>query len=189
MRRPLAVLAAIAATVAATGLLGMPTATAGGGCGDDVTFETGSATVTVAHACFSPTVTQVPVGTTLSFVNESGMEHNLTGPGPIGFNDFAADATVRLTFSSAGIFPYACTFHPGMSGAVVVGNPLPGLASPAAAPATSAAAVQLSSGADDGRSPLGSTPVVVGTGAAVAGALGAGGLLVVRRRRNAVPAA
>jgi plastocyanin len=188
MRRPLAVLAVSAAVAAATGLFGSPTASAGGGCGDDVTFETGSTTVTVAHACFSPTVTQVPVGTTVSFVNESGLEHNLTGPGPIGFNNFSTDATVKLTFSTAGIFPYACTFHPGMSGAVVVGNPLPGPASPAAAPATSAAAIQLSAADEDG-SPLGSTPVVVGTGAVVAGALGAGGMLVVRRRRTALPSA
>jgi hypothetical protein len=28
----------------------------------------------------------------------------------------------RFTFGETGIFPYACTFHPGMVGAVVVGN-------------------------------------------------------------------
>jgi len=30
--------------------------------------------------------------------------------------------TRRFTFGEAGIFPYACTFHPGMVGAVVVGG-------------------------------------------------------------------
>ncbi len=186
MRRPLAVCAA-AVAVAASGLLAVPTAAAGGGCGEDVGFEHGVTTVVTRHACFGPTVTQVPVGETVTFVNESGLEHNITGPGPIGFNDFQPDAKVALTFSATGIFPYACTFHPGMAGAVVVGDPIAS-APPAdvAVPAAATPAVQLSSADDGGGAFLDSTSAVVGTGAVVAGGLGLGGALVVRRRRTAL---
>ncbi|HVF19559.1 MAG TPA: plastocyanin/azurin family copper-binding protein [Mycobacteriales bacterium] len=195
MRRSLSSAALLVGTLCATGLLGAPAASAGGGCSDDVSFRPDTTKVVTEHACWAPTVTQVRPGQAVSFVNASGMEHNITGPGPIGFHDLglAAGSTVKITFPSAGIYPYACTFHPGMSGAVVVGNPL-GDAVPAAdatGPEESGAAtpaVSLSTtDADDGSSLLSSTPAAVGAGVAAAGVLGAAGVLVTRRRRAALP--
>ena len=187
MRRTLLAVAVAVVGTAATGLLGVPSAAAGGGgCGDDVSFQQGATTVVTEHACWGPTVTQVPVGQAVTFLNKSGIEHNITGPGPVGFHDFGAGASVQIAFPIAGIYPYACTLHPGMSGAVVVGNPL--AAAVPAVPVTTAPAVSLSTtDADEDGSLLGTTPAVVGTGAVVAGALGTASFLVVRRRRTALP--
>ncbi|HVE99655.1 MAG TPA: hypothetical protein VNA12_10805 [Mycobacteriales bacterium] len=191
MRRYLAIPAAVVA-VAATGLLGAPVATAGGGgaCRAAVNFESGVTEVGTDHVCWSPVVAQVAVGSTLTFVNDSGLMHNLSGPGPIGEHEFGYGARVRVAFPQAGIFPYSCSLHPAMAGAVVVGNPL-GASAPApaaVAPAPSAPAVSLSSADDGGGGLLGSTTRVAGAGAAAAGGLAAAGVVAVRRRRNALPA-
>lgn len=102
-------------------LLALPTAAhaGGGGC-----FETGPAaevattTVVVDHACFGPVAAAVPVGATVTWVNKSGIPHNLSGPA-VELTDLAIDGRTTVTFDKAGIYPYACMLHPGMSGVVV----------------------------------------------------------------------
>ncbi|HVE64319.1 MAG TPA: hypothetical protein VNB94_11030 [Mycobacteriales bacterium] len=182
MRRMLIAISVSVGIVGTSGLLGVPVAAAGGGCHAPVSFGEGVTQVISDHACWSPVVAQVAVGDTLAFVNDGSADHTLNGLGPIGSHDFRTGATVRLTFPEAGIFPYACALHPQMVGAVVVGDPLRSAGAPAEAAV--APPVDLTSAAAEGDSALlGSRAAQVGSGAALAAGLGAG-LVVLRRRRT-----
>jgi plastocyanin len=73
---------------------------------------------------FSPTVAYVPVGTTVTFVNDGQDSHLVTGANQEwGSRDVALGARSRVTqrFDKAGVYPFACSFHTGMVGAIVVG--------------------------------------------------------------------
>ena len=109
-----------------------------------------SPAVKALDCAFAPTVTYVPVGTTVTFSNGSDWTHLITGANQEwGSRDteVAANGSVAYTFDKAGVFPYACALHRGMTGAIVVGAdsaaglaPGSGDAAPAAASTTSAAA-------------------------------------------------
>jgi plastocyanin len=109
-------------------VLGVPgAALAGGGCHGGVTRNdaTGEkvATVRMIDACFTATVTTVDPGTGVTFVNaDFGTIHNVGGNEWGHFEDMAEGDAFRVTFDGAGIYPYACQYHPGMTGAIVVGD-------------------------------------------------------------------
>jgi plastocyanin len=98
---------------------------AGGGCHGPVTPPgDGEASVVKIDGCmFYPTVARVPVGTTVRFLNTGTVPHNVTGVvGGWGSGDLPTGAEYRNTFSAPGVYPFACTLHPGMNGAIVVGE-------------------------------------------------------------------
>ena len=99
---------------------------AGGGCHGPATppGDSEASVVKIDGCMFYPTVARVPVGTTVRFVNTGQVPHNVTGvSGTWGSpGEFAPNAEYRETFSAAGIYPFACTLHPGMNGAIVVGE-------------------------------------------------------------------
>jgi plastocyanin len=109
-------------------VLGMPAAAlAGGGCHGGVTQNdaTGekATTVRMIDACFSASVTTVDPGTEVTFVNaDLGLIHNVGGNGWGNFEDMAKGDAFTATFDGAGIYPFACQYHPGMTGAIVVGD-------------------------------------------------------------------
>jgi plastocyanin/uncharacterized protein YjeT (DUF2065 family) len=125
MRRGM-LLCMIAAT--ATIVLGVPsTALAGGGCHDGVTRNdaTGekAATVRMIDACFTATVTTVDPGAPVTFANtDLGVTHNVGGNQWGHFEDMIEGDAFTVTFEEAGIYPFACNYHPGMTGAIVVGD-------------------------------------------------------------------
>ena len=144
-------------------------AAGGGGChrifdGRPVDDRAGD-TVELAGACMEPTVLRVEPGTRVSFVNRDPREHNVIGAG-VFIDALAIDATATATFDRAGVYPYSCTLHPGMVGAVVVEGATE--SATAARPSTATPRV----------------PAAAGGAVAVAG-LGAGVLLLQRRRRPA----
>jgi plastocyanin len=111
---------------AATVVLGVPgAALAGGGCHggvtqNDATGEDG-ATVRMIDACFTATVTTVDPGTGVTFVNaDFGTIHNVGGNEWGHFEDMARGDAFTATFDEAGVYPFACNYHPGMTGAIVV---------------------------------------------------------------------
>ena len=108
-------------TLAALSFLAVPTAaTAGGGCGSTgPAEEVRATTVVIEHACFGPFVARVPLGAKVTWRNQSGQKHNITGPA-IDFTDLPVGGTYERRFNEQGIYVYACTIHPGMSGAVIV---------------------------------------------------------------------
>jgi len=107
-----------------------------------------SPAIRAEDCAFSPTVTYVPVGTTVTFSNGSAWAHLVTGANQEWGSrdeDLQPNGTVSYTFAKAGVYPYACALHRGMVGAIVVGAdpagglaPTTGGAAPAAAAATTA---------------------------------------------------
>ena len=77
-------------------------------------------TVELAAFCMTPSVLRVEPGRVVTFVNHDEVSHNLYGSGMF-VHDLAPGATASFRFGDEGTFPYACTIHPGMVGAVAVG--------------------------------------------------------------------
>lgn len=96
---------------------------AGGGCHSGVTQGEGG-TVELADACFTPTTLQVQPGHAVTFVNTDPMVHNVGGNLWGHFDDLEPGDAFTATFERSGIYPYACSYHPGMTGAIVVGDGL-----------------------------------------------------------------
>lgn len=113
---------------AAMVVLGVPgAALAGGGCHSSVTENdaTGdeAAAVQMVDACFTATVTTVDPGQPVTFENaDFGVTHNVGGNQWGHFEDMTEGDAFTVTFDEAGIYPFACNYHPGMTGAIVVGD-------------------------------------------------------------------
>lgn len=109
-------------------------------------------TVNLEPCAFVPTAAHVSPGTTITFVNTSGEPHLITGANASwGDRDaeIAAGATRTVTFDRAGIYPFSCSFHRGMTGVIVVGEPdmsNVAAAAPTATAGTDAAVVLAMSG-------------------------------------------
>lgn len=119
---------ALVALVGAGSLVPVSSATAGGFCsgheGEKPTAQRGRL-VRMADNCFAPTVLFVDRGTTVRFVNEDAAAHTVGGAAG-SFGDIHApirpNASTSHTFEEDGVYPYVCLLHPGMAGAVVVGD-------------------------------------------------------------------
>ena len=153
--------------------LAAPAAAGGGGCHATQMTDKATTEVKVAENCFTPTVVRVDEGETVTwFSGEFEAPHTVTGVGGgFGSDDLPAEGRVSFAFNDAGVYPYACLLHPGMVGAVVVGD---------GAPHDESAAAPGDAG-PEGSDAAGTSPAVALTGAAVA--LSAGAVLVARRRR------
>lgn len=126
------------------GLVGLALALAPGVAAGDPCYHgytipppTSEATTTVnLELCaFVPTAARVAPGTAVTFVNGSGEPHLITGANAAwGDRDaeIATGATRTVTFDRAGIYPFSCALHRGMTGVIVVGEPdMPGIATAA----------------------------------------------------------
>ena len=98
-------------------------AAAGGGCHTGVTQGEGD-TVELVGMCFTPSILRIRSGDAVTFVNEDPMVHNVGGNLWGHLDDLEPGATFTATFDRSGIYPYACSYHPGMTGAIVVGDGL-----------------------------------------------------------------
>jgi hypothetical protein len=58
----------------------------------------------------------------VTFVNRDPFAHNVSAYGWGWYDDLGEGQAFRATFREPGIYPFACTIHPGMTGAIVVGN-------------------------------------------------------------------
>jgi plastocyanin len=84
--------------------------------------EGGSAEVSMKDIKFNPSEVTVKAGDTVTWTNDDGVGHDVTGdsfksgePGALENGD-----TFEHTFDKAGTFDYVCTVHPGMKGTVKV---------------------------------------------------------------------
>jgi plastocyanin len=81
------------------------------------------ATVRIIDACFTASITKVDPGTSVTFVNDDvGMTHNVGGTEWGYFDDMTTGDSFSATFADPGVYPFACSYHPGMTGAIVVGD-------------------------------------------------------------------
>jgi plastocyanin len=90
------------------------------------TTSEATATVNLEPCAFVPTAARVAPGTTVTFTNTSGEPHLITGANATwGDRDaeIAAGTSRTVTFDRAGIYPFSCSLHRGMTGVVVVGEP------------------------------------------------------------------
>jgi plastocyanin len=102
---------------------GVAGASGGGGCGGPVTDAAGT-TVEIRDFCFGPTILRVATGDTITFVNSDRTPHTVLGAnGAWGsYDPLKHGGEATYGFSEAGVYPYVCTWHLGMVGAVVVGD-------------------------------------------------------------------
>jgi plastocyanin len=112
------------ATVAAVAFPGgAAVASGGGGCGRAVSDARGD-TVRIRNFCFGPTILRVHPGDEVRFLNADGTPHTVLGANASWGSYRQLDVGKHMTyrFTRAGVYPYVCTYHPGMVGAVVVGG-------------------------------------------------------------------
>jgi plastocyanin len=79
---------------------------------------TSDPTVVASDLTFSPDSSTVEVGTTVMWVFDDDIPHNVVGE---GFeSEVMQTGTFTHTFTDSGTYPYVCTLHPNMEGTVVV---------------------------------------------------------------------
>jgi plastocyanin len=96
-------------------------ALAGGGCHTGTTQGKGNR-VEMVKACFTPSLLRTDPGTEVTFINRDATTHNVSASEWGYFGDLNEGDEFTATFSEPGVYPFACTYHPGMVGAVVVGD-------------------------------------------------------------------
>ena len=71
---------------------------------------------------FVPDIAEVPMGTTVTWVNDDNVPHTITSvSGSFDSGSIAPGKTYSYKFNQAGTFEYSCTNHPSMPhGKVVV---------------------------------------------------------------------
>jgi plastocyanin len=102
---------------------GVAGASGGGGCGGPVTDGAGT-TVEIEDFCFGPTILRVAPGESVTFLNLDRSPHTVLGANASwgGYDALKKGHEATYAFAEAGVFPYVCTWHPGMVGAIVVGD-------------------------------------------------------------------
>jgi plastocyanin len=81
---------------------------------------TSASTITIASFAFDG-VTEVPVGTTVTVVNDDTATHTWSAEdGTFDSGALAPGDSFEFTFTEAGEFAYFCNFHPSMQGTITV---------------------------------------------------------------------
>jgi plastocyanin len=93
----------------------------GSGCLEGTTQGTGT-TIRIVDACFTPTILHIRPGHVVTWVNSDPFVHNITANGWGHYGDLDPGVRFSATFERGGLYPFACTYHPGMSGVIVVGD-------------------------------------------------------------------
>lgn len=127
MRRAMTLGAILGAVIAVAGI--PATALAGGGCHGSMTqavaTDRDEASIRMVDACFDASVLRVDPGTSVTFTHEDpGLVHNVGGTEWGFYGEMRKGDTFTATFDDAGVYPFSCSYHPGMNGAIVVGDAL-----------------------------------------------------------------
>jgi plastocyanin len=97
----------------------LPPAPPSGGASSSVTIPRGAELL--GNRAFNPGEVTVAVGDTVTWVNTDTDSHTSTSNAP-GWDSrtIAPGQQFSFAFTTPGSFPYRCTIHPGMVGAVLV---------------------------------------------------------------------
>jgi len=93
---------------------------------EDNEDEASEMQVIMRNSTYQPQEITISPGTTVTWVNEDGYVHNvLSGErgeptGTITSPDIAGGSSFSFTFEETGTYAYYCSYHPGMSGTVIV---------------------------------------------------------------------
>lgn len=158
-------------------------AAAGGGCHTAPTQGTGT-TVELADACFTPSLLSIRPGESVTWQNTDPFVHNVGGGLWGHYDDLKPGSSFTATFDKPGIYPYACSYHPGMTGAIIVGDGLGAgefsLGQPEASPVVQVRTVT---------EPASSAPIAIGWVAGAVIGLGIGfGIAALLRRKETTAA-
>jgi plastocyanin len=78
-------------------------------------------TVLITSSAFDPAEVTVPRSTTVEWVNQDSITHTVASQtGLWDSGDIAPGGVYSRTFEIAGSYPYSCTYHPSMTGTVIV---------------------------------------------------------------------
>jgi plastocyanin len=148
----------------------------GGGCTHEAVTAGATTAIDMRASCFTPAVAQIAAGEAVTWTNGDAFEHALSGAsGTFGaYRTLGRADTHTIRFERAGIYPYFCPLHPGMAGAIVVGNGDAagggGRDGAGAGRDTDAVALTAATHADSGR--VGGNTATAGAAARAAGAVG-----------------
>jgi plastocyanin len=104
-------------------LASAPAMAGGGGCAEVTSGH--SAAVDLKGLCIFPTLVRVPSGGgEVTFTNYDDTKHVVVGAGSAWGSDGIMHQGDSFTarFTRDGVYPFQCYLHPGMSGAVLVGD-------------------------------------------------------------------
>ncbi len=139
--------------------------------------------------CFAPVVARVQPGDEVTFRNLDSHDHTVGGVAGTfgdGHEPIFAGRSVTFRFDEEGVFPFFCVVHPGMAGAVVVGDgSASGSSGAAAVPVEPASTARDTPPVSEGL-PL---AAVVAIGMAALVVAGIATTIALRRRRGLTPAA
>jgi plastocyanin len=108
-------------TSAAPSTGGGASAPAAGGAACTVSTDTGTVAVTIKGFAFNPNAISAKVGEVVGFVNNDTTAHTATlDDDSCSTDNIAAGASMSLTFSAAGTYPFHCKIHPNMTGTITV---------------------------------------------------------------------
>jgi plastocyanin len=79
-------------------------------------------TVTLRQMKFGPVPAQLHVGDTVEWVNDDIFVHSATAKDRSFDVELKPQAHMWTTFHRSGTFTFACRYHPGMTGTLVVAN-------------------------------------------------------------------
>lgn len=115
------VAATIAGAVGATTTVAPTTASGGATTAAAGGDTAGAMTISIVDFAFDPATLEIPVGTTVEWVNNDTFDHDVTSDdGSFVSETLAPGDTFSFTFDTAGDFPYVCTIHPQMTANIVV---------------------------------------------------------------------
>ncbi len=168
---------------------GSGVASAGGGCHIPPATGRGDS-VDIADLCFVATVLYVQPGTDVTWTNRDAMTHVVVGVGDTWGDpeiSLMQGDTVRYRFDRDGVYPYSCLIHPGMVGAIVVGDgvgtDLAGVVPGAATAAGDSASTEVAAPViEDGT--VGGILVWIAGAALLLAGLGGGFAIATRSRRK-----
>jgi plastocyanin len=149
--------------------------------------ESRSTTVPIKGCRFSATLLYVDPGTQVTWTNEDLAPHTVTGFSFGSGDELLRGDTVAYRFDEEGVYPYSCTLHPGMNGAIVVGDGVGKITQAAVASAHSEPPKDPPRTQEESSGGIDSTDALLISGvlAAVVGAAGLGAVVVRRRAKVA----
>jgi len=100
---------------------------AGGGCHGSAEArltDERTATVLASDCIFIPTVVRADTGEPVTWMNNDNFLHTFTGVAfSFGtYTEYSLGQSATYSFEKPGVYPYFCALHPGMVGAVIVGD-------------------------------------------------------------------
>lgn len=77
--------------------------------------------VAIQDFAFAPQVLEIPVGTTVTWINNDPSQHTATASdGSFDSGVLAQGGTFSFTFDTPGTYDYICSLHPNMTGQIIV---------------------------------------------------------------------